>query len=147
MPDATTPPWDGFHHVAIVTRDLDATIRFYEEVLGMKAHLLDDGTPAFGRHCMISPGTDATRGMHVIERPGVTIDTHPEVLERGMPLLDGVFQHVSFGLPDREAALALQDRLRARGRVVTELIETGRFGNVMFADDNGVLLEATYPRS
>ncbi len=30
------PPWSGFHHIALVTRDLDATIRFYRDVLGME---------------------------------------------------------------------------------------------------------------
>nr|MBA3790917.1 VOC family protein [Rubrobacter sp.] len=29
--------WQGFHHVALVTADLDATLRFYEDVLGMEA--------------------------------------------------------------------------------------------------------------
>lgn len=29
------PPWSGFHHIALVTRDLDATIRSYRDVLGM----------------------------------------------------------------------------------------------------------------
>ena len=30
------PPWSGFHHIALMTRDLDATIRFYVDVLGME---------------------------------------------------------------------------------------------------------------
>ncbi len=29
------PPWRGFHHLALVTPDLDATLRFYRDVLGM----------------------------------------------------------------------------------------------------------------
>ena len=27
--------WRGFHHVAVVTRDLEETARFYGDVLGM----------------------------------------------------------------------------------------------------------------
>lgn len=27
--------WRGAHHLALVTRDLDATVRFYHGVLGM----------------------------------------------------------------------------------------------------------------
>ena len=30
------PPWRGFHHVALVTSDLDATMRFYAEALGIE---------------------------------------------------------------------------------------------------------------
>lgn len=32
-----TLQWQGFHHIALVTLDLDATIRFYGDVLEMKA--------------------------------------------------------------------------------------------------------------
>jgi hypothetical protein len=34
--DEAIPPWRGFHHVALVTPDLDATIRFYGGVVGMR---------------------------------------------------------------------------------------------------------------
>lgn len=28
-------PWRGAHHLSLVTRDLDATVRFYHGLLGM----------------------------------------------------------------------------------------------------------------
>ncbi|MBY6278041.1 VOC family protein, partial [Symbiobacterium thermophilum] len=31
-----TVPWEGFHHIALVTPDLDTTIHFYGNVLGMQ---------------------------------------------------------------------------------------------------------------
>ena len=31
----TPPSWQGIHHLALATRDLDATVRFYRDVLGM----------------------------------------------------------------------------------------------------------------
>ncbi len=37
MTSTTTPlPWQGFDHVALATPDLEATIRFYCDVLGMQ---------------------------------------------------------------------------------------------------------------
>lgn len=30
------PPWPGFHHIVLATRDLDATMHFYHDVPGME---------------------------------------------------------------------------------------------------------------
>jgi catechol 2,3-dioxygenase-like lactoylglutathione lyase family enzyme len=51
-----TTPWRGFHHVAIGTPDLDATIAFYTEVLGMEMTRLFPATDRNGWHCFIKPG-------------------------------------------------------------------------------------------
>ena len=32
----TTPQWQGINHLALVTTDMDATVRFYHGVLGMR---------------------------------------------------------------------------------------------------------------
>lgn len=141
------PPWQGFHHVTLLTRDLDATIRFYEDVLGMRARGFDD-SGALGRHCMVDPGAGGTRGIHFIEQREADLRTQPGALVGPRPyLVDGAFQHISFALPDEAAARALQARLRERGVTTTEMIPTGPIGNLMFSDNNGILLEATWPRA
>lgn len=35
MSTTQQPQWRGAHHLALVTRDLDATVRFYHGMLGM----------------------------------------------------------------------------------------------------------------
>jgi catechol 2,3-dioxygenase-like lactoylglutathione lyase family enzyme len=145
-PAAPAPPWGGVHHVALVTRDLDATARFYADVLGMAVRRLDPLGP-LGRHCFVYSGPDPLRGLHFIEQPRAELGTHPEALEGPKPfVVAGAFQHLSFALPDQAAALALRGRLREHGRVVTEIVETGPVCNLMFADNNGILLEATWPK-
>jgi catechol 2,3-dioxygenase-like lactoylglutathione lyase family enzyme len=42
------PYWRGVHHLALVTRDMDATVRFYHGVLGARL-VVTLGTPTF-RH-------------------------------------------------------------------------------------------------
>ena len=59
------PPWSGFHHIALVTRDLDATISFYRDVLGMEVIFIAPPEELHGRHCAIRPGGDPNHlGIH-----------------------------------------------------------------------------------
>jgi hypothetical protein len=51
--DEVIPPWRGFHHITLVTADLDATIRFYGGVLGMRVGEVVAATERQGRHCFI----------------------------------------------------------------------------------------------
>ena len=41
MTDAEQLHWRGVNHLALITNDMDATVRFYDGVLGMRlvAHL------------------------------------------------------------------------------------------------------------
>src|SRR5215207_9095522 len=51
-------PWAGFHHIVLLmlTRDLDATMRFYREILGMEVIFIAPAGELHGRHCAIRPG-------------------------------------------------------------------------------------------
>ena len=108
------PPWRGFHHVALVTRDLDATIRFYDEVLGMEVGSIAPAGELHGRHCAIRPGSEPDRlGLHFFEYPHAPHSNPHEqslvatVFDPGPTFLS----HISFALPNEEAGLALRERL------------------------------------
>src|SRR5205085_4074315 len=57
---STGPAWSGVNHLALVTADMDATVRFYQGVLGADL-VATIGTPEFrhyffefGPHCTIA---------------------------------------------------------------------------------------------
>ena len=59
--DATTPQqphWRGINHLALVTDDMDATVRFYHGVLGARL-VATIGTPTF-RHYFFEFGEEQT---------------------------------------------------------------------------------------
>lgn len=143
-PQSTTHapvPWQGFHHVAVVTPDLEATIRFYVDVLGMEAGEIMD---RHGKHCFITPG-GSTWGLHVFETTEAQIFPYPDKSERFV-FIPGVLQHIAFALPDEAAGLALRERLQAHHVTMTPINDMGPLHNFLFADNNGTLLEAAWPK-
>jgi catechol 2,3-dioxygenase-like lactoylglutathione lyase family enzyme len=140
------PPWRGFHHIALATPDLDATIAFYTEVLGMEITMLFPATDRNGRHCFIKPGTSEAWGLHVFEQADAQIFPYPEGMQR-FAFIPGALQHIAFALPDLAAAHALRERLAAFGIPTTEIGDLGQVQNMLFRDHNGMLLEATWPKA
>ncbi len=56
--EATTPPWRGINHLALITTDMDATVRFYHGTLGARL-VATIGTPEF-RHYFFKFGPQCT---------------------------------------------------------------------------------------
>lgn len=131
-------PWYGIHHIALATADLDATIHFYKEVLGMHVSEIAPSVAGRGRHCLIlvKPGDDNVWGFHFFERSGKTT----------LGASDGVIQslvpHVALRLTDGTAAQVLRERLHRAQVAVTEIPELGSF---VFFDNNQLCLEITWP--
>jgi catechol 2,3-dioxygenase-like lactoylglutathione lyase family enzyme len=144
-------PWMGFHHVALVTPDLERTRAFYRDVLGMDVgDVLVGGGVLPARHCFVRPGRDAaTWGLHFFEHAGTTIArVAPDAARlREAGFAAGALQHVAFALPDAGAAEALRVRLAAAGVEATPTGRVGPLANLLFFDPHGLLLEATWPAS
>lgn len=139
------PPWRGFHHIALVTRDLDETIRFYRDVLGMAAGEISAQT-ARGtgqRHIFITPGETEGWGLHVFEN--VSAERKIATLGEQLATMEVGVQHIAFALPDGNAAQALRERLGEHGVEMTPVRTLGPICNTLFLDNNGMLLEATWP--
>src|SRR5581483_301026 len=100
------PRWHGINHLALVTTDMDATVRFYAGVLGARL-VATIGTPSF-RHYFFRIGEGNT--IAFFEYTDVPLE--PFAKPAGIPDPRAVqFDHLSFDLPDEQALLDLRARL------------------------------------
>ena len=130
-------PFSGINHLAMVTSDMDGTVRFYRDVLGCRL-VATIGTRAF-RHYFFEIGKGNT--IAFFEWPGV----EPGVPEKpaGMPAPGRQFDHLSFNVDTYEDLIALQQRLRDRHVEVTRIVDHQFIHSIYFDDPNGIALEAS----
>jgi catechol 2,3-dioxygenase-like lactoylglutathione lyase family enzyme len=131
------PLWRGVNHLALITPDMDATVRFYHGVLGMRLVATLMAGPMRHYFFEIAPGNTVAffewQGMSTFAKPAGSIVEQP--LQ---------FDHLSFNLPDEAALVALQERLRSAGVEVTRVVDHGFIHSIYFTDPNGIALEASY---
>jgi catechol 2,3-dioxygenase-like lactoylglutathione lyase family enzyme len=137
VPASETPRWRGVNHLALVTPDMDATVRFYAGVLGMRVVATTRAGPM--RHYFFEIGPENTVAFFEID--GIGTFAKPA----GAPPSQTIqFDHLSFNLPDEAALVALQERLRSAGVEVTRVVDHGFIHSIYFTDPNGIALEASY---
>ena len=135
LPDA--PRWAGVNHLALVTPDMDATVRFYAGVLGMPLVTTLMAGPM--RHYFFEIAPQNTVAFFEIP------DAETFQKGSGSPAPHPVqLDHISFNVPDEEALETLSNRLTTAGSEVTEVVDHGVLRSVYFTDPNGIALEASY---
>ena len=134
-----SPHWRGINHLALITDDMDATVRFYHGVLGARL-VATIGTPQF-RHYFFEFGEQNT--VAFFEYHGVQLERFAK--PAGVPDPRAVqFDHLSFNLPDEHALLTFRDRLKSSGCEVTDVVDHGFIHSIYFTDPNGIALEASW---
>src|SRR5438105_4230453 len=114
--EATTPPWRGINHLALVTNDMDATVRFYHGTLGARL-VATIGAPGF-RHYFFEFGEQCTVAFFEYT------DSLTEPFEKAAGVPDArapQFDHLSFNVPDEDALLDLRRRLKSADCEVTDV--------------------------
>lgn len=150
MPEASvskqyTPQWSGFHHIALVTPDLDATVQFYTEVLGMKLSFTAPASEMHGRHAGLMADKQMPGFLHFFEYADAQIVSPPDM--KTMHWLPGALHHISIIVPDQAAGMALRDQLQSHAVEMTEIMDQGDIWNLVFKDNNGILLEAAWAKA
>jgi len=137
-------PWGGIHHIALATHDLEETLRFYHQVLGMEVSDMFASREGRGRHgiVLVKPGDSEALGLHFFERTGLVPPAQPATLESSAESA-GLFLHIALRLAYATAADALRQRLAEHQVHITEIVELGSF---VFSDNNAILLEVTWPQ-
>lgn len=142
-------PWRGFHHVAMMTPDIDSTARFYAEVLGMTVgEVFASSKRGAGRNCFVYPdpaNANGTMGIHFFEdTDAASTEGSAEPWGRGPG--SGAVHHVAFALAGAEEASGLRARLQETGAWTSDVIDFGATESLLLRDDNGLMLEATWPK-
>jgi catechol 2,3-dioxygenase-like lactoylglutathione lyase family enzyme len=134
----TTPAWSGINHLALITNDMDATVRFYHGVLGARI-AATVGTPEF-RHYFFEFGPQCT--VAFFDYANLTIE--PFTKPAGVPDPRATqFDHLALNLPDENALHGLRRRLAEADWETTDIVEHNIVHSIYFNDNNGIALEAS----
>ncbi|MHC1724703.1 MAG: VOC family protein [Syntrophobacteraceae bacterium] len=127
----------GIHHLAMATRDLEGTIRFWRDLLGMRL-VAGIGKKGYKLYFFeISP----KNYMAFFEWPEV--EPVPEK-DHGFPVSGPlVFDHVAFAVDDVESLWALRDRIAAAGFWTSDMVDHGIMHSIYAFDPNGIPIEFT----
>jgi catechol 2,3-dioxygenase-like lactoylglutathione lyase family enzyme len=96
-----TSSFEGIHHLALYTRDLDRTLEFYRDVLGLITSVIEDSPR--GRHASVhlEPLERGRPGLHIWENPALD-PVDPDVNRSAFNSGPGVMAHLALYLPDTE---------------------------------------------
>lgn len=130
--------YTGVNHLALVTGDMDSTIRYWRDLLETRL-IAGLGGPGY-RHYIFEISESDT--LAFFEWPGVC---PLEEKEHGRQVRGRVaFDHVSLGVPAQEVLLELKDRIAAAGFWVSEVIDHGFMHSVYTFDPNGIPIEFSW---
>ncbi len=133
----------GFHHVAIATRDLETTHRFYTEAMGfrlVKVVVAPTGSPKGGwaKHLFYDTGSQGLFAVWELHDETITPD-YGTAISTGLGLPAWV-NHIAFDAPDLDALEAYTRRWQEHGIDVVEL-DHEWCRSIYASDPNGVLVE------
>ncbi len=130
--------YNGINHLAMATGDMDATIRFWRDLLGMRL-IGGFGKPGY-RHYFFE----------ISEKDSIAFFEWPDVApaaekEHGRAVAGPfIFDHVSFGIDKKETLWEIKDRLNAAGLWVSEVIDHGFIYSIYSFDPNGIPIEFSW---
>jgi len=130
--------FNGINHLAMATGNMDSTIRFWRDLLGMR---LVAGLGQLGyRHYFFQ--ISDTDLIAFFEWSGVEPVAKKE---HGRPVSGPfIFDHVSFGVETEEDLWTLKDRLEAAGFPVSDVIDHGFIHSIYAHDPNGIPIEFSH---
>jgi catechol 2,3-dioxygenase-like lactoylglutathione lyase family enzyme len=129
----------GINHLAMVTGDMDSTVRFWRDFLGMR--LVAGLGSASYRHYFFE--ITANDMIAFFEWPGA--ENIPEK-DHGVPVKGPVaFDHVSIGVAHDEDLWELKEKFEAADMWVSEIIDHGFIHSLYAFDPNNIPIEFSAP--
>jgi catechol 2,3-dioxygenase-like lactoylglutathione lyase family enzyme len=129
---------NGVNHLAMATGDMDKTIRFWRDLLGMRL-VAGLGQPEYRHFFFQISETDL---IAFFEWPGVEPVAEKE---HGRPVSGPyIFDHVSFGVGKEDDLWSPKDKLESAGFPVSDVIDHGFIHSIYAYDPNGIPIEFSH---
>jgi catechol 2,3-dioxygenase-like lactoylglutathione lyase family enzyme len=127
--------YNGVNHLALATGNMDRTIRFWRDLLGMRL-IAGLGHPGYRQYFLQISDRDL---IAFFEWPGIR---PVEEKEHGRPVSGPfAFDHVSFGVETEDDLWELKDRIASADIWVSEVIDHGFIHSIYTYDPNGIPIE------
>jgi catechol 2,3-dioxygenase-like lactoylglutathione lyase family enzyme len=133
----------GIHHIGLATHDMEATLEFYEDVLGFPAVVCEMIEPETGgaiRHAFFDVGEgELIAFMEANDIAGVSPDFDAGI-NRGLGTGAGMI-HFAFKVADPTELAKKRDELAEKGLKVRGVVDHGWCQSIYFRDPNFLQLE------
>ena len=128
----------GIDHLAFITNDMEKTIRFYRDLLGME--LVAGIGHAGYRHYFFKLGDNQVAFFEYDIAKPMARKSHGSPTDKPLG-----FDHVSFTVERCSDLFHLKDKLEAAGFEVAGAVDHGTVWSIYFFDPNNIPLEASWP--
>lgn len=130
--------FNGVNHIAMVTGNMDSTIRYWRDLLGMRL-VAGIGHPGYRHYFLEISKTDL---IAFFEWDGVEPAAEKD---HGAPTQGKViFDHISFGVESVDDLWELKNKLEAAGFWVSEVVDHGFIYSIYSFDPNNIPVEFSY---
>ncbi len=127
----------GIDHLAFITNDMEKTIRFYRDLLGMEL-VAGIGHEGY-RHYFFKFGDNQVAFFEYDIAKPMEQKFHGSPTDKPLG-----FDHVSFTVDSCEDLFHLKDKLEAAGFEVTGAVDHGTIWSIYFFDPNNIPLEVSW---
>ena len=130
--------FNGINHLAMATGDMDRTIHFWRDLLGMRL-VAGLGEPGYRHYFFQISDTDL---IAFFEWPDIEPVPHKN---HGQPVKGPfIFDHIAFGVETEEDLWKIKDKLVLAGFHVSDVIDHGFIHSIYAFDPNGIPIEFSH---
>lgn len=131
----------SYHHIAIATRDMQATHKFYSEAMGfelVRVEKAQTGPEAWAKHFFYDTGDGTMMAFWEIHDPDLS-DNFPTSISIGLGLPKWT-NHIAFGVDSLQELDTARQRINTAGYDVAE-IDHHWCRSIYVDDPNGIMVE------
>jgi len=129
------PEFTGIHHTAFATNDIEGTVRFWRDLLGLRL-VYAYGSPGYRQYFFLVSGVNRISFFEWDGVGPVPFRRHGEPVKGPF-----IFDHISIGVSDKETLWEIMARLDAADFPCSDVIDHGCFLSIYSYDPNGIPIE------